>query len=54
MPAICGDPTCQGPGCQSEALDAWEAQLQEEARAIVRGELGLPSENADQSLATLP
>lgn len=44
MAALCGDPTCEGPGCESEAIDAWEARQQADARAIVRGELGLSEE----------
>lgn len=40
--ALCGDPTCESPGCRQSAIDAWDAQMQENARIVVREALGLP------------
>lgn len=44
MAALCGDETCDGPGCQQEAIDAWYARLEADARYVVRSALGLPVE----------
>lgn len=40
--ALCGDETCEGPGCRQSALDAYYEWQEAEARAIVRSLLGLP------------
>ncbi len=32
---LCGDPTCESYGCTQEAIDAWFARQQEEARQVV-------------------
>jgi hypothetical protein len=40
---LCGDPTCESSGCSQEAIDAWNAARQEDARIIVRHILmGIP------------
>jgi hypothetical protein len=39
---LCGDPTCTGYGCTSEALDAWEERQQQAARDVVRSFLSDP------------
>lgn len=35
-PPLCGDPTCQGPGCRQSSIDAWDRRMEEEAKAILR------------------
>lgn len=44
-PPLCGDPTCEGPGCRQSAIDAWHQRQQDDARRLVRSVLGLPEEN---------
>jgi hypothetical protein len=34
---LCGDPTCEGPGCRQSAIDAWYERMEDEAKAIVQG-----------------
>jgi hypothetical protein len=43
-PPLCGDPTCEGPGCRQSALDAYYDRQEADARAFVRAALGLPIE----------
>lgn len=45
--ALCGDPTCESPSCTQEAIDNWNRQQEENARVIVRGALGLPTDNRE-------
>lgn len=40
---LCGDETCEGPGCRQSALDAYYERQEAEAKAIVRSLLGLPA-----------
>ena len=48
---LCGDLACPSPGCSKEALDAalnaWDEEMERNARAIVRGALGLPARPGD-------
>lgn len=43
---LCGDLTCESYGCTQAALDAWNDQMQANARAAVRHAMGLPAEEA--------
>lgn len=47
-PPICGDPTCEGPGCRQSSIDAWYERQEREARELVRSLLGLPKEAAGE------
>lgn len=38
---LCGDPTCEGPGCRQSSIDAWYRRQWDEAGAIVGAALGL-------------
>jgi hypothetical protein len=37
---LCGDPTCEGPGCRQSAIDDWEGRMQRYARDIVGSAIG--------------
>lgn len=39
---LCGDETCESPGCTQEALDVWVERQWEDAGRIVYSLLGLP------------
>ncbi len=41
---LCGDPSCNNWGCSQEAIDAWNERQEKDARAFVRGVLGLPDQ----------
>ena len=34
---LCGDPTCEGPGCRQSAIDAWYERQEKAARDLVWG-----------------
>lgn len=40
-PPLCGDPTCEGPGCRQSSIDAWHQRQWDEAGELVAGSLGL-------------
>lgn len=47
---LCGDPTCEGPGCRQSSIDRWMERQVAEARAIVYGYmLGEPVEHSASS-----
>lgn len=33
---LCGDETCESPGCRQEAIDAWNERMVYEAKRLVR------------------
>jgi len=38
---LCGDPTCEGPGCRQSSIDAWNQRQWDDAGRLVAGALGL-------------
>lgn len=38
---LCGDATCEEPGCTQEAIDAWHQRQWDDAGEFVYGMLGM-------------